>query len=145
MTKDLGSRRGRSSKDRGRGPRAVHAYLDVSCSLVRLSGPVGSFRVILSFRDWAHGGSLSSHSDFEAEGQALDVVANAIAMFGLRRSPGRDQWRNAPSHGFRRAIWRVSGRLRRGRAGFRVLEDHMNEAATNQPPGVMSRLRRDGR
>jgi hypothetical protein len=93
--------------------RATHAYLDVTCALVKLPG--GTSRVILSFRDWNGEGALSTQDDFPSEAQALDSVANAIVLFKLRRSPGRDEWRNAPSPGFRRAIWRVAGRLRRSR------------------------------
>ena len=91
--------------------RATHAYLDVTCSLVTLPG--GTSRAILSFRDWAHGGGLSCHDDFATEAQALDNIGNAIALFCLRRSPGRDEWRNTDSPGFRRAIGRVAGRARR--------------------------------
>ena len=105
--------------------RAAHAYLDVTCSLVRLPG--GTSRVILSFRDWANGGGLSCHNDFATEAQALDSIGNAIALFCLRRSPGRDEWRNTASPGFRRAIGRVAGRARRTAA-----------SAENQPQGVVA-------
>lgn len=95
------------------GRSAAHAYLDVACDLVRLPG--GAFRVILAFRDWANGGALSMHDDFTIEDQARDSIARAIALFRLRQSPGRDQWRNAPSPSFRRAIGRIAGHSRRGR------------------------------
>lgn len=94
-------------------PLAMHSYLDVTCTLVKLPG--GTYRVLLAFRDWAHGGGLSSHDDFATEDQARSCAARAITLFHLRRLPGRDQWRNVPSPGFRRAIWRVAGRLRRSR------------------------------
>lgn len=99
-------------RDESPKPRSTRAYLDVMCALVKLPG--GTSRVILSFRDWANGGALSMHDDLTAEEQAHDSVARAIMLFRLRRSPGRDQWRNAPSPGFRRAIGRVTGHLRRG-------------------------------
>lgn len=104
-------RRGSSSKTRPPVLRAAHAYLDVACDLVRL--PDGRSRVILSFRNWAGGGRLSMHDDFADEDRAADVVESARSLFGLRKLPGRDQWQNMPSSGFRRAIWRVSGRFRR--------------------------------
>ncbi len=108
--------------------RSAHIYLDVVCDLVRLPG--GAFRVLLSFRDWANGGALSTHDDFSVEDQARDSVARAIMLFRLRRSPGRDQWRNAPSPGLRRTIGRVAGRLRSNRRqGMRDIYERIHWAA----------------
>lgn len=64
------TRVGQSSKKQQPKLRAALAYLDITCTLVKLPG--GTSRVILSFRDWANGRNLSSHDDFATEDQALD-------------------------------------------------------------------------
>jgi hypothetical protein len=98
-------------------------YLDVACDLIRLSEGAPPYRVVLSLADWGgSGGRLSMHADFATEDQALDDIASAIVLFRLRRVPGRDQWRNAPSPGFRRGMWRVEGRLRRMRAAKGIVD-----------------------
>jgi hypothetical protein len=122
-------------------PRAAHVYLDVQCTLVEVPGLAESaapgaasptYRVVLHLRDWADaddggtGGDLSMSREFATEDAAVECVANAIVLFGLRRCPSPSprgsrgpgvpaerRWRNASSPGLRRAVRRVSGRLRR--------------------------------
>lgn len=72
--------------------------------------------MLLHFQDWANGGSFYAHDDLDTRDLALDVVASAIRMLGLRRLPGQDRWKNRSSPGLQRAMWRVEGRLRRARS-----------------------------
>lgn len=92
-------------------------YVDVRVELIRSVGrsaiSLPEFSVHYQFKDWDSGHLLNAHEGGLSSEEARQRVTHAIKLWGLRKVAGLDQWRNAPSPGFRRAIGRVRGRARR--------------------------------